>query len=472
MLGLEAVAMAPSLLVSLWYQDGAWGAMALTMALLVAVAAPMAWLTRTANPNLKARDGFVVVALTWVLISFFGGLPFQFSGVLPDLEDAFFESASGFTTTGASVLTNVEGLPRGLMFWRSFTHWIGGMGVLVLALALLPKLTGHTSHLMRAESPGPNLARLVPKLGQSAKILYLMYGGLTVLLILLLLAAGMPLYDALIHAFGTAGTGGFSNYNASVAAFHSPWIEGIITVFMVVFGTNFAVYYHVLSGGWRTALRDEELRVYLIIVLVSMGLVSLNIVPQYGGDVGEAIRYGSFQVSSVISTTGFATANFTTWRVFSRMLFVVLMLIGSCAGSTAGGLKVVRLVLLSKGTGRQLRQSLQARKVQVVKLDGKAVDEAMLSQVTLFFFTYIAFWIVGTLLISLENRYEIETNLTATLSCLSNIGPGLGAVGPVGNFSGYGPFAKAVLSVCMLAGRLEIFPMLMLLYPPTWRRRG
>ena len=472
LMGVEAVSMLPSLAVSLRYGDGDWLAFVLTIALMGVIALPVVWLTRKVDRNLNAREGMSVVALTWIIISFFGALPFVFSGIIPNVVDAFFESVSGFTTTGASIMPVVDGMPRGVMFWRSFTHWIGGMGVLVLALAILPSLTGRTAHLVRAESPGPSLSRLVPKLGETAKILYLIYGAMTLVLIVLLVLGGMTVYDAMIHAFGTAGTGGFSNRGLSVGAYQSPWIDSVITIFMVLFGINFAVHYRVLSGGWRDALRDEELRAYIIMVLLAMGLVTVNILPLYQGDVLSAWRYGSFQVSSIVSTTGFATADFNLWPEFSRLIFVVLMLVGSCAGSTAGGIKMVRIVMLSKGTRRQIMQLLHPRRVQVVKMDGKPVDDGMLSQVAIFFFLYLTILFLGTLLVSLQNLYDIETNLTATLSCLSNIGPGLGAVGPLGNFSSYNWFSKIILSLCMLAGRLEIFPLMVLFSPAVWRKQA
>ena len=472
LMGVEAVAMLPSLVVSLRYGDGDWLAFVQTIVLMAVIAVPVARLTRKVDRNLSAREGMSIVALTWIIISFFGALPFVFSGAIPNLEDAVFESVSGFTTTGASVMPILEGMPRGVMFWRSFTHWIGGMGVLVLALAVLPSLTGRTAHLLRAESPGPSLSRLVPKLGETAKILYGIYGAMTLVLVVLLMLGGMGIYDALIHAFGTAGTGGFSNRGLSVGAYQSPWIDMVITVFMILFGINFSVHYRVLSGSWRDAFRDEELRAFLIMVVLAMVLVVINILPLYQGDMWAAIRYGSFQVSSIVSTTGYATADFNLWPEFSRLIFVVLMLVGSCAGSTAGGIKMVRIVMLSKGTRRQIMHLLHPRRVQVVKIDGKPMDDGMLSQVAIFFFLYLTILFLGTLLVSLENSYDLETNLTATLSCLSNIGPGLGAVGPMGNFSSYNWFSKMVLSLCMLAGRLEIFPLMVLLSPAVWRRQG
>ena len=466
---IEALAMAPSLAISLLYGDGDALALLSSMALLAALGFP-AW--RFAHPreqNLRAREGFLVVALSWVLLSAFGALPFVISGLIPNYIDAFFEAVSGFTTTGATLMGNFDGLPRGVMCWRSFTHCIGGMGVLVLTLALLPQMTGRSSHLVRAESPGPSLSKIVPKMGDTAKILYLIYGALTMIELAALIIAGMSPYDAAIHAMGTAGTGGFSNYGSSVGAFDSAVIDAIITFFMVLFGINFALFYRVLVGGWRDALRSEELHWYLALFAGSTLFVSLMILPQYGTFL-NALRYGSFQVATIMSTTGYATADFNLWPQAVKALIVVLMFIGSCAGSTAGGIKVVRVGILCKLGCREVRRTFQPRKVQVVRFEGKGVEENRLTQVSAFFFVYVLLVLVGMFLVSLEGLYDLETNFTAVLTCISNVGPGLGHVGPVENFSGYGPFAKVVLSLLMLAGRLELFPILVLFHPSAWRK--
>ena len=466
---IEALAMAPSLAISFLYGDGDALALLSSMALLAALGFP-AW--RFAHPreqNLRAREGFLVVALSWVLLSAFGALPFVISGLIPNYIDAFFEAVSGFTTTGATLMGNFDGLPRGVMFWRSFTHWIGGMGVLVLTLALLPQMTGRSSHLVRAESPGPSLSKIVPKMGDTAKILYLIYGALTMIELAALIIAGMSPYDAAIHAMGTAGTGGFSNYGSSVGAFDSAVIDAIITFFMVLFGINFALFYRVLVGGWRDALRSEEMHWYLALFAGSTLFVSLMILPQYGTFL-NALRYGSFQVATIMSTTGYATADFNLWPQAVKALIVVLMFIGSCAGSTAGGIKVVRVGILCKLGCREVRRTFQPRKVQVVRFEGKGVEENRLTQVSAFFFVYVLLVLAGMFLVSLEGLYDLETNFTAVLTCISNVGPGLGHVGPVENFSGYGPFAKVVLSLLMLAGRLELFPILVLFHPSAWRK--
>ena len=466
---IEAAAMVPALLLALLYGDGDATAFLLSIGLLLLCGLPLRCFSKPEEKNLRAREGFLSVALSWVLLSAFGALPFVFSGVIPHYVDAFFEAVSGFTTTGASILTQIDGQPRGVLFWRSFTHWIGGMGVLVLSLALLPKISGRTSHLMRAESPGPTLSKIMPRVGDTAKLLYVIYGVLTMVEFFLLWLAGMTPYDAIIHAMGTAGTGGFSNYGASVGAFDSPAIEWIIIFFMVLFGVNFAMIYKLLTGSWREAARSEELRWYLGIFLSVALAVTLLVLPRYNG-FGEAMRYAFFQVASIISTTGYATADYNLWPVAARMLLLVVMFFGSCAGPTAGGMKVCRVVMMLKQSLREVRHVFAPRKVHAVCFEGKAVDAPILRQVAVFAFLYVALVICGALLISFEGHFDMETNLSAALTCVSNVGPGFGAVGPAGNFAGYGPYAKLVLSLLMLAGRLELFPILALFHPAIWRK--
>ena len=466
---IEAVAMLPSLLVSAVCNDGDWLALVIPPLILGAIGAPLYLLIKPQEKNLRAREGFVVVGLTWVVLSLFGAMPFVISGVIPNYIDAFFETVSGFTTTGATVITNFDGLPRGVMFWRSFTHWVGGMGVLVLTMALMPKMTGRNSHLIRAESPGPTMSKLLPKMGDSARILYLIYFILTIIQFIVLLIAGMNPYDAAMHAMSTAGTGGFSNYGASIGAFNSPAIDWIITIFMLIFGVNFALYYRVLMGGWRDAVRNEELRWFLGIVAAATAIITVLLLPTYG-TVGESLRYSAFQVASLISTTGYATADFNLWPIAAKMVLVLIMFVGSCAGSTAGGMKVVRIAILGKLVRREVGRTYQPRKVQVVRLDGKAVEEPILAQIAVFAVTYIALILIGAFLLSLEGLYGFEENFTAALTCVSNIGPGLGALGPIENFAGYGPFSTIICSILMLFGRLELFPMFVLLNPSVWRR--
>lgn len=466
---IEAACMVPSCVIAFIYRDGDLRALVRSVALIVMVGVPMRTIPKPAHTRLRAREGYLVVGLGWVLLSVFGALPFVFSGVLPNFVDALFESVSGFTTTGASVLTQIDGQPHGVIFWRSFTHWVGGMGVLVLFLALLPKLTDHTSFLMRAESPGPTLSKILPKMSDTAKVLYLIYLFLTVLEFIALMLCGMNPFDAGIHAMGTAGTGGFSNYGASVAAFDSAAVDAVITVFMILFGCNFAVFFLVLTGGWREALHNEELHWYGGITLFCMLALTLMIIPVYG-NFFTALRYGSFQTATILSTTGYATADFGTWPVMAQMTIFVMMFIGSCAGSTAGGIKVIRIALLVKQARREISVSFQPHKVQRVRFEHKGVEEKSLHAVAVYVFVYVVVVLLGAFLVALENRYDVITNLTASLTCVSNVGPGLGFVGPAENFAGYGPFAKSVLTLLMLAGRLELFPVLALFHPGVWRK--
>ncbi len=472
MLCIEAVAMLPALLIALHNHGSDFPVLGICMAGLLTVGGLLWLLVRPApGSNLRLREGFIVVALGWVLLSLGGAMPFWLSGIYPRFEDAVFEAVSGFTTTGATVLTQFEGFPRGLMFWRATTHWIGGMGVLVLTLALLPKLTGRSSHLVRAESPGPSLSKLVPHTGKTAKILYLIYMALTGLEIIALMLCGLSPYDAALHALSNAGTGGFSNYAVSVAAFDSVAVDVVITVFMFLFGVNFALYYRfIIAPPGKKLLsffRDEEFRWYFTLVLSFILLISIFNLPYYHGDFFTSLRYGAFEICTVFSTTGFVTANFAEWPVSSHLLIILGMFLGACAGSTAGGIKIVRAAVLTKLTGRSIRATGQPRKMMVVRLDGKAVEEHMLSEIAVFGILYFFLFVFGAFLLSLENKFDITTNLTASLTCLSNVGPGFGGV--TGDFASYGPFAKIVCCFLMLAGRLELLPMMILFTRSAWK---
>ncbi len=463
----EALAMALSALVSLIYSEPSGVYFLYVIALLLALGIPL-FLLKANNKVFYARDGFAAVAFVWITMSVFGALPFLLSGEIATFEDALFESISGFTTTGASILTNVEAMSRGMLFWRSFSHWIGGMGVLVLALALLPSLGARSVYLMQAESPGPQPGKLVPKLAQSARILYLMYIVLTLVQVLLLLVAGMPLFDALIHAFGTAGTGGFSSKALSVGAYNNVWIEVIITVFMALFGINFTAYWLVLRRKFDQAAKNEELWFYLGIIVVAIALIIPGIMPLYGGFIG-ALRHSSFQVSTIITTTGYATTDFNLWPLYCKVILMTLMITGASAGSTAGGMKCVRLLILIKAFKRELRRILHPRASSHVMLDGVIVKDDIISGVTAFFFTYVVIIIGATLLVSFDG-HDFMTTFSAVLATIGNVGPGFALVGPMGNFAVFSPFSQIVLSLCMLAGRLEIFPLLVLVIPTYWRR--
>ena len=415
-----------------------------------------------------AKDGFVVVSLGWVLMSMIGALPFVLSGDIPNYIDALFETVSGFTTTGASILEDVEGLSRGCMFWRSFTHWIGGMGVLVFIMAVLPMSGEHSMHIMRAEVPGPTVGKLVPRVRQTAKLLYLIYIAMTLLEMLLLLLGGMSFYDALLHAFATAGTGGFSTRAASIAAFDSLYLEMVIAVFMVLFGVNFNLYFLLLIGRWKDALKSEELHWYLGIIAASVMAIALGISKMYGG-IATGLRHAFFYVASITSSTGFGTVDFVTWPEYCKWIIVMLMFCGACAGSTGGGIKTSRIIILFKNVACEIRQMIHPRAVTRVQLDGKRVDAAGLKAVSTFFTSFMLLLITGSFLVSLDG-YDMATNFSAVLSSLSNIGPGMSLIGPTGNYNIFSYGSKLVLTVMMLIGRLEIFPILILFSPSTWKK--
>ena len=464
----QAGFMLPSWLLALFDGDGTAGAFLTTIILLLLAGLPL-FSIKPVQKNLFARDGVAIVALGWLAMSLFGSLPFVLSGVIPAWPDAFFEAVSGFTTTGATILPAVEGLPRGILFWRSFTHWIGGMGVLVLALAIMP--TAGAMHILRAESPGPAPDKLVPKMAQTAKILYGIYLILTLVQVALLLLAGMSLFDAFIHAFGTAGTGGFSNKNASIGAYGSLPIELITGIFMLVFGISFTVHYQLVRKNWRFALADEELRLYLGIVAAAVLLISLDVWRHQLFSLPEALRHAFFQVSSIITTTGYATKDFNSWPVLSKGIIVILMFIGASAGSTGGGLKVIRVLLVFKLIRRELQRSKHPRLVKSILVNQRPVDQPVLEAAMTFILIYLLIFDGPTLLVA-PQRDDLVTAPTAVLSCLSNIGPGLAGVGPAASFAFFNPFAKLVLSFCMLVGRLEIMPVILLGMPSFWRRVG
>lgn len=460
--------MLPSLLVALIYPDGDAGALLAAAALTALVGFGLSRLKK-GTANIYERDGFAIVALGWVGLSVFGALPFLFSGAIPGVMDALFESVSGFTTTGATILQQIEHLPRGILFWRSFTHWMGGMGVLVMMIAVLPSVKANSIHILKAESPGPSPGKLVPKISQTAKILYQIYIALTVVQTILLMAGGMPLYDALVHAFSTAGTGGFSHRNASVAAYDSAYIDWVITIFMFLFGVNFTLYYMALKGKLKSALLDEELRFYFITVVAAILLICLNVYGTVYQSAGEALRYSAFQVSSLITTTGFVTADFNLWPVFSRLILMLIMFIGASAGSTGGGIKCIRILLLFKVIKREITRINHPRVVQTVKINGRVVDEGVVSSTMAFFFFYIMVFTVAVLVVGLEGK-DIVTTVSSVIATINNVGPGLEIVGPVGNFSQLTVLSKAVLSLCMVVGRLEIYPIMLLFFPSFWKR--
>ena len=463
----EAILLAVPLMTAVVYGE-ALKPFLITMLLLIAVGAVMCR-RKPKKTALYARDGFAVVALAWILMSAFGALPFVISGDIPNYIDAFFETVSGFTTTGASILTAVEPLSRSALFWRSFTHWVGGMGVLVFVMAILPMTDGHGMHLMRAETPGPTSGKLVSRLSDTAKILYGIYLVMTIIQILLLLAGGMSFFDACIHAFGTAGTGGFSNRNLSVGAYNSAYFDIVIGVFMLLFGINFNLYYFLIMKRFRDVFRSEELRVYLLIVGAAVIAIALNVAHLYE-NFAVSLRHAFFQVSTIITTTGYATVDFNTWPTFSKGILVTLMFIGACAGSTGGGIKVARIVILIKASLADMRKMLHPNAVTPVRFEEKVLNDRNVRSVYQYIAVYLLVFVLSFLLLSLEG-FDLISTFTALVACINNIGPGLEMVGPMGNYAEFSMFSKLLLSFDMLIGRLEIFPMLLLFSPSIWKRK-
>ena len=425
------------------------------------------WRVRAKSGGMTARDGFLIVGLSWIAMSLFGALLFVLTGDIPNYIDALFETISGLTTTGASVVTSPESMTRGGMFWRLFTHWIGGMGILVFVLAVLPMSGNRSMHIMRAEVPGPTVGKLVPRIRKTASILYLLYIALTLVEMVLLIAGGMSFYDALLHAFATAGTGGLSTRALSIGYYNSAYIDIVTGIGMLAFGVNFNLYYFLLIRRFRDVAKSEELWAYLGIVAFSTVTIAANIRHLYGA-VGTSLRHAFFQVSSIITTTGYATVDFDQWHGYAKTVLVLLMFVGGCAGSTGGGLKVTRVVTLVKAAFMDMRKMLHPNAVVNVRMEGRAMPEKQVRGVQAYFSVYMLLYAVSWLLLSL-NGFDLLSTFTALSACINNIGPGLGMVGPTGNFSAFAPWAKLLLSFDMLAGRLEIFPMLLLFVPSTWR---
>ena len=468
-LSIEAIFMLPALAISLGYGEAMAAKGFLYSLLIIAVVGiTLTVICRGAPSAFYAKEGLVCVGISWIVLSVLGCLPFYISGAIPKYVDALFEMVSGFTTTGASIVSDVEALPKGILYWRSFSHWLGGMGVLVFLLAFTgEKGKGFTMHLLRAESPGPNVGKLVPKMRKTAAILYIIYVVLTIINIIFLIAGGMSLFEAVCTAFGTAGTGGFGVKNDSIGSY-SPYLQNVTTVFMILFGINFSCYYLLLLKEFKSVFKDEELRLYLGIIFTSILLVVLDIRDMYP-TLGETVRHASFQVGSIITTTGYSSTDFDLWPSFSKTILLLLMVSGACAGSTGGGMKVARILLLVKGLRRNIRQMLQPRKVEVVRNNGTAVDEKVLDNTNAYLAAYVVILFAIFLIISLDG-FSIGTNFSAVLCTFNNIGPGFEAVGPTCNFAGYSGLSKLVLSLGMLAGRLEIFPILVLFSRSTWKR--
>ena len=469
-LRFEAAFMALSLVVSLIYGEIRTALIfAVIIVGMVGISLALAY-KKPVNRSFYAKEGLIAVSSSWIIISLFGALPFYISGSIPSFIDSLFEIVSGFTTTGASILTDVEVMEKGLLFWRSFTHWVGGMGFLVFIMSILPMSGADPLHMMRAESPGPTTEKLVPKARQTAKILYTVYIGLTLIEIAFLLFGGMPLYDSVVHAFGTAGTGGFSIKNASIGAYNSVYIEVVITVFMALFGINFSAYFLLLIRKFKRFFTHEETRVYLAIMLISMLTIAINLTGTVYDNFAESLRYSSFSVSSVMTTTGYATADFSQWPTLSRYVLLLLMFIGASAGSTGGGIKVSRFIIMFKSLKRESLRILHPQAVKLIKLDKISLPEDVINGTGTFMVVYFGITVVSMLLVALDG-FDMETSVSAVAACINNIGPGFGMVSPVGNFSGFSDFNKIVLTLDMLIGRLEVYPMLLLISPAIWRRK-
>lgn len=469
---VEAVFLVPAMLISLWEREfTAVAAFMWSLGAIMAVSGLLLLLSRGSQNKFYAKEGLVCVGMSWLFMSLLGCLPFCISGVIPNYVDAFFEIVSGFTTTGASILPQVEGLPKGILYWRSFSHWLGGMGVLVFLLAISSmggSDNGYTMHLLRAESPGPNVGKLVPKMRKTASILYLIYILLTILDIVFLLLGGMSLFEAVCTAFGTVGTGGFGIRNDSIAGY-SPYIQNVCTVFMMLCGVNFTCFYLLLIRQFKAVFRDEELKLYLGIMAGSILLITLNLKGVYD-TLGETLRHAAFQVATIMTTTGFATTDYELWPGFSKAILLCLMIIGASAGSTGGGFKCGRALLVIKSLFRSVRKITHPQKVQVVRINGQPIGEKVLQNTNAYLAAYAIMTVGSFLLISVDG-FSITTNFSAVLACFNNIGPGFDAVGPTCNYAAYSMFSKLVLSLDMLAGRLEIFPVLVMFSRTTWKHR-
>ena len=468
MLGVEAALLLVPVLVAVIYQEKC----GIVFLIPIVILCLLFWVVGRKRPEhgqIYGKEGMVIVALAWILWSLFGAMPFTLSGYIPSYVDAFFETVSGFTTTGSSIIPDVEVLPHCLLFWRSFTHWIGGMGVLVFVLVVTSLDRKNSMHLMRAEVPGPEKDKLVPKAMSTARILYGMYLTLTVIEMVFLVIGGMNLFDSMIFSFGSAGTGGFSNYADSVAHFNSAYIDGVITVFCALFGVNFALFYFMILGDFKSILKNEELRTYILLIAGATAAIMLNIHSLYP-TIGKSFRYAVFQVVTVITTTGYSTADFAQWPMFSKAVLMMLTVIGACASSTGGGIKVSRLLVGIKCVKREIVQLAHPKSVGIIRIGGKKVSSDVLRTIYIYFIAYVGILIGSVVLVSLDN-FDFETTFSAVLTTLGNVGPGMAQVGPMGNFAGISPLSKLILCFDMLAGRLEIFPFLVLFTAPAWRRK-
>lgn len=468
MMGVEGLLMLLPMMVGIIYGEHTSVYFLITAAILTAIYL-LFGRKCPENMTIYAKEGLIIVATAWIFWSLAGALPFVLSKSIPSYVDAFFETVSGFTTTGSTILTKIEGLPKGILFWRSLTHWVGGMGVLVFVMVLTSLDEKNSMHLMRAEVPGPEKDKLVPKAMSTARILYGMYLTLTVIEMVFLVIGGMNLFDSMIFSFGSAGTGGFSNYADSVAHFNSAYIDGVITVFCALFGVNFALFYFMILGDFKSILKNEELRTYILLIAGATAAIMLNIHSLYP-TIGKSFRYAVFQVVTVITTTGYSTADFAQWPMFSKAVLMMLTVIGACASSTGGGIKVSRLLVGIKCVKREIVQLAHPKSVGIIRIGGKKVSSDVLRTIYIYFIAYVGILIGSVVLVSLDN-FDFETTFSAVLTTLGNVGPGMAQVGPMGNFAGFSPLSKLILCFDMLAGRLEIFPFLVLFTAPAWRRK-
>ena len=467
LLRVEAALLCVPAAVSLIYRETSFISFVITIAITLALGLTFKVFFRPSNRVIYAKDGLVIVALAWIVLSAFGAIPFVVSGEIPSYVDAFFETVSGFTTTGSSIVTDLGVMSHGMLFWRSFTHWIGGMGIIVLIMAIFPTDSGRSMHIMRAEMPGPIVGKLVPRVKDTAKILYLIYIFLTVAEVIFLVCGEMNLFDSIVHSLGTAGTGGFGIKPDSIGGY-SAYSQWVITIFMLIFGVNFNLYYLILIGRARLIFKSEELRAYIGIIVASVAAICVNIYHLYDG-FAEALRHSAFQVATVVTTTGYATTDFDLWPEFSKSILFLLMFMGGCAGSTAGGLKVSRIVLMFKMGISSLKKLVHPRYVDSVKFEGKSVDTATRRSLRGYVMTYFLL-MAGILLLLSLNNFDFETNVSAVVACYNNIGPGFAAVGPSMSFAAFSDFSKILLSFTMLLGRLELYPILVMLVPMAWKR--
>ena len=462
---IEALLLIFPLIINFIYQENNLFAFALTISILMVVGTLLI-MVKPKDKRMFVREGFVIVGLAWIVLSLFGALPFTISGEIPNYIDAFFETVSGFTTTGASILTDVEAMSKSMLFWRIFTHWIGGMGVLVFVLAILPNSEGQNIYLLKAESTGPQVGKLVSKVRFTARILYIIYFGLTLLEVILLLLGKNSLYESIVMSFGTAGTGGFGIYADSVGGFNI-YSQVVIAIFMMLFGINFNIYYLVLIGKIKQAIKSEELRWYLVVILLSTTMITANLMINLNQTFGIALKDAYFQVSSIMTTTGFATVDFNLWPTFSKTILIIIMFVGGCAGSTGGGIKVSRIVILFKSLKREIQKLLHPNSVAPIKMEGEVVDGTVVKGVNVYFAFVMILLFAGTLLVSFDGL-DFTSTFTGVVACINNIGPGLSLVGPMGNFDCFSYFSKIILSILMLIGRLEVYPILILFLPKTW----